>query len=350
MFSIGRNKGNLLGIDISSSAVKLIELSKSGKGYRLESYNVAPLPEGAAQERDLLNPEPIGEAIKAVVKRSKTKTRSCALGIPSSVAISKIITLPASIPSNELESSITLEAEQHIPYPMDEVNFDFEILGESKNSQESIDVLLAATRKENVEMRVAAAELAGLHVEVVDLESHALELLFSKLVEDIDDQSVIGVVDFGASMTGMTVFEYGKVAFSREQAFGGKELTEEIMQRYGLTFQESGLAKKKGDLPEGYIPEVLDPFKDNMVRQVNRFLQFYYASTQQAQVDKILLSGGSASISGIDDQIQSSVGIPTQLVNPFAEMTLSPRINPARFTNDIPAMLVATGLSLRGIE
>ncbi|MCK5905239.1 MAG: pilus assembly protein PilM, partial [Gammaproteobacteria bacterium] len=148
----------------------------------------------------------------------------------------------------------------------------------------------------------------------------------------------------------MTVFEQGKVTFSREQAFGGKELTTEIMQRYGLTLEEAGLAKKTGDLPEGYIPEVLDPFRDNMVRQVNRFLQFFYASTQQSKVDKILLSGGSASIPGIDEQIQASINIPTTLVNPFGEMSLSSRINPSRFTNDIPALLVAAGLSLRGFD
>ena len=349
MFSL-RKKSNMLGIDISSSAVKLIELSQSGRKTSLESYSVVPLPEGSIQDRDVLNPEPVGEAIRRVVKNSGTKSRHCALGIPSSVAISKIISLPASLSGSDLESNITLEAEQHIPYPMDEVNFDFEVLGESKHSSESMDVLLAATRSENVESRVAAAEIAGLKVDVVDLESHALELLFSTLVQDVDENAVVAVVDFGASMTGMTVFESGKVTFSREQAFGGKELTEEIMQRYGLSLEEAGLAKKTGGLPEGYIPEVLDPFRDNMVRQVNRFLQFYYASTQQSQVDKMLLSGGSASIPGIDEQIQASINIPTNLVNPFGNMSLSSRINPSRFTNDIPALLVAAGLSLRGFD
>ncbi len=340
----------MLGIDISSSAVKLIELSRSGKKYQLESYHVAPLPEGSLQDTDVLDPELVGESIKKVLKDSRTKSRICALGIPSSVAISKLITIAASTPASEMESSISLEAEQHIPYPLDEVNFDFEVIGPSTTVPESLDVLLAATRTENVESRVAAAEIAGLTVDVVDLESHALQLLFSKLVADVDTDGVVGVVDFGASMTGLTLFENGKVIFSREQAFGGKELTEEIMQRYGLSFQEAGLAKKRGGLPEGYIPEVLDPFRDNMVRQVNRFLQFYYASTQQAKVSRLLLSGGSASIPGIDEQIQASVNIPTSLVNPFAEMTLSSRINPERFANDIPALLVAAGLSLRGFD
>jgi type IV pilus assembly protein PilM len=349
VFSFGKRKNNLLGLDISSSAVKLIELSRSGKKYKLESYNVAPLAEGA-QEADVLHPELIAESIKKVLKDSRSKNRSCALGIPSSIAISKIITLPASTPTSELEASVSLEAEQHIPYQLDEVNFDFEVLGKSERVPDAIEVLLAATRTENVESRVAAAEIAGLKVEVVDLESHALELLFSKLVPDVNSEGVVGIVDFGASMTGMTLFEHGKVIFSREQAFGGKELTEEIMQRYGLSYQEAGLAKKRGGLPEGYIPEVLDPFRDNMVRQVSRFLQFYYASTQQGQVSRLLLSGGSASLAGIDEQIQSSVNISTNLVNPFVDMVLGERINPERFASDIPALLVAAGLSLRGFD
>lgn len=349
MFSIGRKKGNLLGIDISSSAVKLIELSRRGDNYRVDSYSVASLPEGAAFERDIIEADPVGEAIRKVIKNSRTKSRHCALGIPSSMAINKIIAMPDSIPSGEMEAQIEMEAEQYIPYPMDEVNFDFEILGPSA-TKGMVDVLLGATRTENVEVRLAAAEMAGLTVDVVDLESNAVELLFSNLVDDIADTETVAVVDFGASMTGINVFEKGRVVFSREQVFGGKQLTEEIMQRYGLPYSEAGLAKKNGNLPEGYIPEVLDPFRENMVRQVQRFLQFYHASTQQGKVEKILLSGGCASIPGIDEQIQEATGVPVSLANPFSNMVLNGRVNPARFTSDIPAMLVSTGLALRGLE
>jgi type IV pilus assembly protein PilM len=349
MFSIGRKKGNLLGIDISSSAVKLIELSRRGNDYRVDSYSVASLPEGAAFERDIIEADPVGEAIRKVIKNSRTKSRRCALGIPSSMAINKIIAMPDTIPASEMEAQIELEAEQYIPYPMDEVNFDFEILGPSE-TKGMVDVLLGATRTENVEVRLAAAEMAGLTVDVVDLESHAVELLFSNLVDDIFEHKTVAVVDFGASMTGINVFEKGRVVFSREQVFGGKQLTEEIMQRYGLPYSEAGLAKKNGNLPEGYIPEVLDPFRENMVRQVQRFLQFYHASTQQGKVEKILLSGGCASIPGIDEQIQEATGVPVSLANPFSNMVLNGRVNPARFTSDIPAMLVSTGLALRGLE
>jgi len=350
VFSLSNNKGSLLGIDISSSAVKLIELSRKGSKYRVDSYAVASLPEGAANERDIHEAELVGEAIQKVLKNSRTKSRRCALGIPSSMAINKVISVPASIPATELEAQISMEAEQYIPYPMEEVNFDFEVLGQSKSSPEMMDVLLAATRTENVEVRLAAAEMAGLEVAIVDLESHAMELLFRNMVDDVHNHDVLAVVEFGASMTGINVFENGKVVFSREQVFGGKQLTQEIMQRYGLSYAEAGLAKKNGNLPEGYIPEVLEPFKENMVRQVQRFLQFYYASTQQEKIDKVLLSGGGASIPGIDEQIQNAIGIPTALANPFSQVVLNSKVNPARFTSDIPAMLVPTGLALRGFE
>lgn len=350
MFSFSKKSGNLLGIDISSSAVKLLELSRKGSDYRVDSYAVAGLPDGVTSERDINEAEKVGEAIKLAVKNSRTKSRRCALGIPSSMAINKIITIPASIPASELEAQISLEAEQYIPYPMDEVNFDFEVLGPSETSAEMMDVLIAGTRTENVEVRLAAAEMAGLNVEIVDLESNAVELLFKTMINELDKHDVVAAVDFGASMTGINVFENGKVVFSREQVFGGRQLTEEISQRYGLSYAESGLAKKNGNLPEGYVSEVLDPFRENMVRQVQRFLQFYYASTQNEKVDKVLLSGGCASIPGIDEQIQEVIGIPTALANPFSNVVLHSKVNPARFTSDIPAMLVPAGLALRGVE
>ena len=259
MFSLSNNKGGLLGIDISSSAVKLIELSRKGDDYRVDSYAVASLPEGVTSERDINEAEKVGEAIKLVVKNSRTKSRRCALGIPSSMAINKIITIPASIPGTELEAQISLEAEQYIPYPMDEVNFDYEVLGPSDTSSEMIDVLIAGTRTENVEVRLAAAEMAGLDVEIVDLESHAVELLFRTMIDDMEKHDVVAAVDFGASMTGINVFENSKVVFSREQVFGGKQLTQEISQRYGLSYPEAGLAKKNGNLPEGYTLHSIEP-------------------------------------------------------------------------------------------
>lgn len=349
MFSFYRRKTNLLGIDISSSAVKLVEMARKGREYRIESYAVAALPEGVCNEKDIVEPEPIGDAIRKVIKDSRTRLRHCALAIPTSMAINKIITMPSSIPLAEMETQISLEADQHIPYAMEEVNYDFEVLGPSFNNPNTVDVLLAGTRTENVEVRVAAAEMAGLTVDIVDTETHALELVLRTLTDELNQYESVAVIDFGATMTGITVFEKGRLTFSREQAFGGRQLTEQIMHRYGLTWHEAGLAKKEGNLPENYISEVLEPFKENMVRHLHRFLQFYYASSQRDSVNQILISGGCSRIPGVDEQIQSVIGTPVKIVNPFQKVALSNKVSPIRFTNDMQTLLVAAGLSLRGI-
>ena len=349
MFSFYRRKTNLLGIDISSSAVKLVEMARKGREYRIESYAVAALPEGVCNEKDIVEPEPIGDAIRKVIKDSRTRLRHCALAIPTSMSINKIITMPSSIPLAEMETQISLEADQHIPYAMEEVNYDFEVLGPSFNNPNTVDVLLAGTRTENVEVRVAAAEMAGLTVDIVDTETHALELVLRTLTEELNQYESVAVIDFGATMTGITVFEKGRLTFSREQAFGGRQLTEKIMHRYGLTWHEAGLAKKEGNLPENYISEVLEPFKENMVRHLHRFLQFYYASSQRDSVNQILISGGCSRIPGVDEQIQTVIGTPVKIVNPFQKVALSNKVSPIRFTNDMQTLLIAAGLSLRGI-
>lgn len=351
MFSFYPRKESLLGLDISSSAIKLVEMTRKGRDYRIESYAVAPLPEGVANEKDIVEPEPVGEAIRKALRDSRTRLKRCALAVPASMVISKIIAMPAAaIPRAEMEAQMAMEAEQHIPYPMNEVNYDFEVLGPSAHSPDTVDVLLAATRSENVEVRVAAAEMAGLTVEIVDTETHALEKVLRYLTTELEQHSSLAVVDFGATMTGISVFEQGRLTFSREQAFGGRQLTEEIMHRYGLSWQEAGLAKKEGNLPENYVSEVLEPFKDNMVRQLHRFLQFYYASSQRDSVAQILVCGGCARIPGIDEQIQSVIGIPVRVVNPFTRVALGAKVSPVRFTNDMQALLIAAGLSLRGLD
>lgn len=350
MFSFYSRKESLLGLDISSSAIKLVEMTRKGRDYRIESYAVAPLPEGVASEKDIVEPEPVGEAIRKALKESRSRLKHCALAIPTSMAISKIIPMSASTPKAEMEAQMAAEAEQHIPYPMSEVNYDFEVLGPSATTPGNVDVLLAATRSENVEVRVAAAELAGLTVDIVDTETHALEKVLRHLTNELEQHDSLAIVDFGATMTGISVFQQGRLTFSREQAFGGKQLTEEIMQRYGLSWQEAGLAKKEGNLPENYVAEILEPFKDSMVRQLHRFLQFYYASSQKDSVAQVLICGGCARIPGVDEQIQSSIGIPVRVINPFTRVALGPKVSPIRFTNDMQALLIAAGLSLRGLE
>jgi len=339
----------LLGIDISSTAVKLVELRKKAKSCKVESYAVVPLPEGATNEGNLLDAELVSKAIKHVIKKSRTRIKHCALAIPTSMIVSKQITVPNDLDEEDLDILIRLEAERYIPYPIDNVHLDYTTLGTTTDGNH-LDILLVATRSENVELRVAAAEMAGLQVELVDVESHIIEKVMNELIEDTHHHELIAILDYGAVTTSISLFKHGQLIFSQEQVFGGKQLTLAIMQRFGLDLQQAGEAKKTANLPESYITEVLEPFKNRMTKQLNRFLQLFYAATHENHVDRILLAGGCSLIPGIDEHIQMDLGISTVIVNPFLNCTLGHKVDPQRFTSDIPALMHAAGLSLRGLN
>jgi type IV pilus assembly protein PilM len=353
VIGFSRKKPPLLGIDISSTSVKLVELSQSGGKYRVESYAVEPLPANAVAEKNIQEPEAVGDTIKKALKRSGSKTRTCALAVPSSAVITKLITMPASLKPEEMEGQIQVEADQYIPYALEEVNLDFEVIGPTAKNPDTVDVLLSASRSENVEVRVATAEMAGLVPKVMDVEAYAIEHTYSLIrsqLEGLDDSATVAIIDVGATMTSINILNEGRLTYTREQTFGGKQLTEEIMRRYGLSYDEAGQAKKEGGLPDNYVTEVLEPFKETMVQQVGRFLQFFFAASQHNQVDQIILAGGCASIPGVDELIESRIGTRTQIANPFGRMSLATRVNPQRLGHDAPALMIACGLAMRSFD
>lgn len=342
----------MIGIDISSTSVKLIELSRSGNRFKVESYAVEPLPTNAIVEKNIVDANAVTESLRKAIKRSGTKTTRCALAVPSSAAISKVVAIPAAQSELELEAQIQLEADQYIPYALDEVNLDFEVLGPHAGNPAMIDVLLAASRKENVEKRTAIAEAAGLSPVVMDVESYATCNAYSLINTQVrtTEHPVVAIIDIGHTMTSITVVQDGQLVFSREQAFGGRQLTEEIMRRYGLSYAEAGLAKKEGGLPDNYGPEILKKFKDNMAQQAHRLLQFFFAASQHTEVSEIVLAGGCASIPGADEVIEVRTHTRTTIANPFNRMNFSPKINQQRLGNDAAALLVTVGLALRGFD
>lgn len=352
-----RKKPPLLGLDISSTAVKLLELSQhaghGGVRYRVESYAVEPLPPNAVVEKNIADVEAVGNAVKKVVKRAGTRAKHAAVAVSGSAVITKNISMPASLTEREMESQIELEADQYIPYPLEEVNIDFQVLGPSEKSPELVDVLLAASRSENVDDRVAVLDLAGLACDVVDVEAYAMESACTQLAEQWPNgghELVVAVADIGATTTTLNVLYNNKIIYTREQNFGGRQLTEEIQRRYGLSMEEAGMAKRQGGLPDNYVPEVLEPFKEAMAQQVNRSIQFFYSASNYSAVDLIVLAGGSSSVPGIDDLIQERLGVETAVANPFANMAVGPRVKPQALSNDAPAMMIACGLALRGFD
>jgi len=346
----GKKSNILIGLDISSTSVKLLELSQANDNYRVESYAVEPLPPNAVVEKNISDVEGVGEAIKRVLNRSKSGSKSAAVAVAGSAVITKTIEMDAEMSDDEMENQITVEADQYIPYPLDEVAIDFEVLGLSDRNPEQVEVLLAACRKENVEMREAALDLGGLKPAVVDIEAHAMKRAFDLVKPQLGGNSedlVVAIIDVGATMTTLSVLADDKAIYTREQLFGGKQLTEEIQRRYSLSFEEAGLAKKQGGLPDDYEEEVLQPFKEAVLQQVTRSLQFFFSSSQYDDVDYIVLAGGTASIDGMAEMIESKLGTPTIIANPFVNMSLASRVDADALANDTPALMIACGLAMR---
>ena len=350
---IGKRKATpVLGLDISSTTVKLLELSYTGDRYRVESYAVSSLPQDAVIEKTVNDVDGVANAIRSVVAQSRTKLKTVAAAVAGSSVITKMIGMPEGLNEDDMETQLTLEADQYIPYPLEEVSIDFEVQGVSPERDGQVEVLLAACRRETIDTRVEAIEGAEMSARIVDVEAYAMERAFSLIQHQmaLDADSTVAVVDIGATMTTLSVLNNGQTIYTREQLFGGKQLTDEIMRRYGLPLEEAGLAKKQGGLPDDYEPEVLEPFKDAVVQQVARSLQFFFSSSQYNDVDHIILAGGVSSMEGLAELVQEKLGTPSTVANPFADMAISSRVNAVALSSDAPAMMIACGLALRSFD
>ena len=339
----------VLGIDISSTTVKLLELSRQGGSYRVESYAVAHLPPEAVIEKNVNQVETVGALIRDLVARSKTRVKRIAAAVSGSAVIIKTVTMPDGLSDEELEAQLAVEADQYIPYPLEEVAIDFEVLAPAANN--TVTVLLVACHQQTIDARVDALEIAGLTVGIMDVEVLAMGRALALLEKQLPGENLrsVAMVDIGASMTTLSVFSDGESVYTREQFFGDKQLTDEIMNRYGLSFEEAGLAMNQQGLPEDYEQEVLQPFREALVQQVSRSLQFFLSSSEHALLDCIVLCGDVASISGLGELAEERLLTPVIIANPFADMTVGPRVDAQALVRDAPAMMLACGLAMRGV-
>jgi len=339
-FKLSSKNAGLVGLDITATSVKLLELKPTKKGHKVTSYTVEPLPANAVNEKNLQDVEAVGEAIRRAVKRSGTRTKACAVAVPSAMVITKVIQMPNGLKPYEMDAQIQLEADQYIPYALDEVNLDFDVIGPSPDADGYVDVLLAASRSENVEDRTAAAGIGGLDVKIVDVEPYTMENAFQLIKHQVQSEGMeqtVAILDVGASMTSLSILRDQNLIYTREQPFGGKQLTEEIMRRYGLSYEDAGRVKRVGGLPDNYEPEVLAPFRDLMVQQANRFLQFFFSADKNDYVDQIVLAGGCTGIPGVAELIEQRIGTPTVIADPFRNMSVGSDIPSQRLKDDGPA-------------
>ncbi|GAB3386358.1 pilus assembly protein PilM [Massilia agri] len=337
----------MAGLDISTSGVRLVELADAGRGeLRLERYAAEPLPRGAVVDGNIENIDQVSEAVRRVWKKSGTRARLVALGMPPASVITKKIILPAGMSEDQLEVQVESEASQYIPFALDEVSLDFDVIGQAPNSAEDMEVMLAAARREKVEDRVAIAEAAGLTATVMDIESYAARAALDRVAGARPEQ-IIALFQIGAQATHVSVLQNGETIYEREQPFGGNALTQDIVRAYGLSFEEAESRKKAGDLPENYRADILNPFLESAALEITRAIQFFFTSTPYTRIDQLYLAGGCACLPGLLELIGSRTRIPSSIVAPFEGMSYGPLVREQQLRQEGAAYLVACGLALR---
>ena len=320
----------LVGLDISGSAVKMVEVASAGKGtYRVERYAIEFLPPKSVVDGNIANVEAVADVVRRCHKKLGTRIKNVAMALPTAAVITKKIICPAGLRDDELEAQVEGEANQYIPFSLDEVNLDFQVVGPSGTDGTEVEVMLAASRKEKVEDRIAVAESAGLRTMVMDVESLAMQLAFELIRTKVTTGKIeanIVYADIGSVDTKITVFRDQEVVYQREQAFGGTHLNLEIQRHFGISAEEAETAKRTGSLPASYEAEVLRPFLDNAALEVQRALQLFYTSTQYNSVDHIVVAGGCAALPGLSEAITTKTGVPATVANPFAAMQIAQRV------------------------
>jgi len=344
----------LFGMDISSSSVKMVELVDAGRGNpKVDRYVIEALPKDAVADGNITNLEAVVDTVQRGWKKLGTRTKNVALALPTAAVITKKIIVPAGLREEELELQVEGEANQYIPFALDEVNLDFQVVGPAPSGPEEVEVLIAASRKEKVDDRIAVAEASGLKALIMDVEAYAMqasfELIQRQFPDDGKDQNV-ALVDIGGNVTNITVLRNDSAVYTREQAFGGSQLTQDIMRQYGMSQEEAETAKRAGGLPDNYEAEVLRPFMENAALEIQRAMQFFFTSTQYNSVEHIVLTGGSAVIPGLEDMVQQRTQVSTIVANPFASMQVSSRVPLKKLVADAPSLMVTCGLALRRFD
>jgi len=341
----------MLGLDISSSSVKLVELGKDKAGNLvLERCAIVPLERGWITDGNIEKFDEVANAVRQLVKKSGTKTKNVAMALPPSAVITKKIILPGGMSDQELELQVETEANQYIPFPLDEVSLDFCIVGPSAASAGDVEVLIAASRREKVQDVQGLAEAAGLKPVIVDVESYASRLATSRLIANLPNKgagSIVALFELGAITTSMQVIRNDEVLYDRDQAFGGAQLTQLIVRQYGFSLEEAESKKRSGELPDDYEPSVLRPFVDSMVQEIARALQFFFTSTPHNKVDYVMLAGGSAALPGLTEAVTRHTTFTCTLVDPFQGMELGDSVRLKKMTREAPSYLTSCGLALR---
>jgi type IV pilus assembly protein PilM len=340
----------MIGLDISSSSLKLVELGQSASGhYVVNRVGQQALEEGLVVEGEVERFDEVAEAVRRLVLRSGTKIRRVAMALPQASVITRKITVPAGLREDEMELQVESEVNQYVPFSMDEVSLDYCVVGPSPTAPDELEVMVAASRKDKVRDRQALAEAAGLEPAVLDIESHASRLAITRWAACLPRQgkgAVIALFEIGADSTGLKVLSNDELLYDRDQAFGGAQLTKLIAQQYGFSLAQAERHKIEGTLPSSYL-DLHEPYVDSVAQEMGRALQYFFTSTAPHQVDHVLLAGGTAILAGLADRVREVTGIDCMVVNPFDSMHMGSGVSPDRLAREAPSYLVACGLAMR---
>ena len=346
LFGLGAKP--VVGIDIGSSAIKLVEAKKKGNGWVVRSFSSVTLPEDTIVDGEVVNHAAVVEAILSVIKESGTSSKLVCTSVAGSSVIIKHITIPKTAP-NELEDQVYWEAEQYIPFDMKEISLDFEVVQEDMGDGK-MDILLVAAKKDFIEKRLATVKEAGLTPHVLEIDVLALANVFWENYDMTPDNAVV-LVDVGASLTKINIVSSTTTIFTRDVAVGGKNLTQEIQNKLGISFQEAEVLKidacSTGQIPEEVMP-LVTAISENIALEIRRSLDFYAASPIQLPVTSVFLCGGASRIPGLSNMLTEILGLPIEYLNPFNKVACSGR----QFTEDFLSAIsssaaVPLGLALR---
>ena len=341
----------MIGLDISSSSAKLVELGQDRSGnLTLERCGIEPLERGWISDGNIEKFDEVVEATRRLVGKSGTKAKHVAMALPASVVISKKIILPGGLSEREMEVQVESEANQYIPFSLDEVSLDFCVVGPSTTSAGDVEVVIAASRREKVEDRQGLAEAAGLVPVVLDVESYASRLAASRVIGRLPGGGVdalIALFEIGAMTSTMQVLRNDDLIYERDQVFGGAQLTQMLVRQYGFTQDEAETKKRAGELPDDYGTGVLQPYVESLAQELERALKFFFTSTPHNRVDYILLAGGTAGIPGLTEAITRHTSFPCQVVNPFDGMEVGRAVREKKMLREAPSYLTACGLAMR---
>ena len=348
---LGRKHSPMIGLDISSSSVKLVELSQTASGeFILDRFASEPFEKGWIADGQIEKFDEVAEAVRKVVAKSGTRTRAVAMAMPPSAVITKKIMLPAGLREEEMELQVEAEANQYIPFSLDEVSLDFCVVGPSTTSAGDVEVLIAASRKDRVQDRQGLAEAAGLKPAILDIESYASRLAMGRLVASLPGQgkdALVALFEIGAENTSLKVLRDNELLYDRDQAFGGAQLSQLISRQYGFSFEEAEVKKLSGDLPEDFQSTILGPFVDSLSQEIGRALQYFFTSTPHHKVHYVMLAGGTATLPGLKDRVTELTGFASMVVNPFEGMKLGSAVRESKLRREAPSYLTACGLAMR---